>query len=791
MLVRDPRFAIVAVLTLGIGIGAITSIFSIMDALILQPLPQRGRGQLVCFRSVGKQGQISPHVFSLTVAEIAKQEDLLSELCYFNVGWVMLWENEDFVEEARGARVSPNFTTFWNVAPLLGRGFLPDEGKPGQEPVVLLSHRFWQTNCGGRADIVGEAIRFDRGLFTVVGVMPPHFRFPEDDCDFWLPRVGFDHDLTRYGVAARLRPGVSRARVQAVLDTVLPSHFEAVPQRYRRSYGEAVDVAPLRSLFMGEAHDFLEKALVCVFGVIVFVLLIGCVNTANLLLSRTEARRREVAVRAALGAGRLRLARQFLTESSLLALFGGLTGVVLSWCLLHIMVSSIPWYVPRLRPIELNLPMLAFTLSVSLLVGLVVGSAPVLQACRGRLEQALREGVAGVGGSATGWFRSSLVVSEVAFAVALLVAAGLTVRSVVSMLHLDPGFEPAGLLRVSLRLRTSAQPDDWEMLARAGSIRECLAGVSRVESVGVRLPELGLSGVTAEGRTHPTRVLTRGISVESQDTLRTMGARLLSGRFLSRSDAYQGSPVILVNEKLAGSLWPGQNAVGKKVSARKRDRTVVFEVVGVVSNIRTRLWGLWGAEASATMYRPYRAMEWTDDWATFILSTRASPASLIPAVRHELKARGLARNRVTFSIIAQDLYDSTAVPRLFMSYVTGFATAGLVLAAIGIYGVISYSVARRTHEIGVRMALGAQRADVFKLVIKKGVILIVIGLVIGVAAALALSRVLASLLYGVTATDPMTFVAVSLLLTVVGLTACYIPARRATKIDPMVALRYE
>jgi putative ABC transport system permease protein len=796
MLVKNPCFAIVVVLTLGIGIGALTAIFSVIDTLVLRPLPQKNPEQLVCFRSIEKrQGRISPRVFSVTVEEIAKQNALFSELCYFNAGWIMQWESDDFFEEVRGARVSPNFVGFWNTTPLLGRGFLADEGRPGQEPVIVLSHRFWRTHCGGRDDIIGEAIRFDDGAFVVVGVMPRHFRFPEDDCDFWIPRIGFHNDFTSYGVAARLRPGISQAQVQAVLDNVLPGHLDAVPQYYRERYSVDIDVAPLRSLFilfMGDAYGFLEKVLASVFGAVVFVLLIGCVNTTNLLLARTEARQKEVAVRAALGAGRSRLARQFLTESSLLALLGGLVGVGLSWWLLRILLVSIPWYIPRIRPIELNLHMLAFTLSVSVLVGLVVGLAPVLQVCRGRLEQPLKEGTAGAGGSAaTDWFRGSLVVSEVALAVTLLVAAGLTARSVISMLDLDPGFEPTGLLRVSLRLPMTSPPDSREMIGRAESILERLAAVPGVESAGIRLRELGLGAAAPEGQTHSRYVPIRGIGVESRDTLRTMRVRLLGGRYLNRSDARFDGHTVMVNERLAEDFWPGQNAVDKKLLFGKGDRRIVLEVVGVVSDIRGSLWGLWGSDVSATVYRPCRAMQRVDDWAAFILRTRGSPALLIPAVRGELKAQGMTRSRVTFSVMAQDLYNSTAVPRLFMAYVSGFATVGLVLAAIGIYGVLSYSVIQRTHEIGVRMALGAERSDIFKLVIKKGLTLIVVGLVCGTVGALALTRVLTSLLYGVNPTDLVTFVAVSLLLTTVGLIACYIPARRATKIDPMSALRYE
>jgi predicted permease len=796
MLVKNPGFAIVAVLTLGIGIGAITAIFSVIDALILRPLPQKNPEQLVCFRSIEKrQGSVSPRVFSLTVEEIARQEALFSELCYFNAGWTMQWENDDFFEGIRGARVSPNFVSFWSTTPLLGRGFLADEGKPGQEPVIVLSHRFWRTHCGSRDDIVGEAIRFDAGVFTVVGVMPRHFRFPEEDCDFWIPRVGFHNDFTTYGVAARLRPGVSRAQVKAVLDTVLPGHLDALRQFYRERYNVDIDVAPLRSLFilsMGDAYGFLEKVLISVFGAVVFVLLIGCVNTANLLLARTEARQKEVAVRAALGAGRSRLVRQFLTESSLLGLLGGLAGVCLSGCLLSALISSIPWYVPRVKPIGLNLPMLAFTFSVSLLVGLIVGLAPVLQACRGRLEQALKEGTAGAGGSArAGWFRSSMVVSEVALAVALLVSAGLTARSVVSMLDLDPGFEPAGLLRVSLRLPITRPRNSQETVGKAESILERLATLPGIESAGIRLQELGLGSASIEGQTNRRYVASRGVGVESRDTLRTMRVRLLAGRYLDRSDARVGGHTVLVNERLAKSFWSGQNAVGRKLTFGEPDRRVVLEVVGVVSDVRTSLWGLWDNEAPATMYRPCRAMERANDLAAFILRTRRSPASLIPAVRRELKTQGLARSRVRFSVIAQDLYNSTAVPRLFMAYVSGFATVGLVLAAIGIYGVLAWSVVRRTREIGIRMALGADRRNIVWLVVRQGMYRTLLGIGLGCLLAVSLMRFLRHILFDADSIDLVTLGGVAVLFCIVAAVACYLPVRRATRIDPVTALRYE
>jgi putative ABC transport system permease protein len=796
MLVKHPGFAIMAVLTLGIGIGATTAIFSVIDALILRPLPQKGPGQLVCFRSINqRQGRVSPAVFGPTVEAIAKQNGLFSDLCYFNAGWTMQWERNDFFEEVWGARVSANFVAFWDTVPLLGRGFLADEGKPGQESVIVLSHRFWRKRLGGRDDIVGQAIRFDGGVFTVVGIMPRHFRFPAEDCDFWIPSIGFDNDFTSFGVAARLRPGISRAQAQAALDTVLPGHLDAAPRYWRERYGGDIDVAPLRSLFilsMGDAYGILERILITVFGAVVFVLLIGCVNTANLILARTQARQKEVALRAALGAGRSRLARQLLTESSLLALLGGLAGVGLSWFALRVLVASIPWYIPRVRPIELNLAMLGFTLSVSLLAGLIVGLAPVVQVCRGRLEQALKEGTPGAGGSvAAGRFRSCLVVSEVALAVILLVAAGLTTRSVAWMLDLDPGYEPAGLLRVSLRLPTRSPPDSRHMISQGESILARLAVLPRVESAGIRLRELGLGNAAPEGQSDRSYVPVRGVGVESRDTLRTMRVRLLAGRYLDRSDARVGGRTVIVNRKLAESFWHGQNAVGKRLTFSSEDNRVTLEVVGVVSDIRPALWEPWGGDVLETVYRPARAMDRVDDWAAFVLRTGGNPASLIPAVSAELKAQGLARSEVNFSILAQDLYESTVVPRLFMAYVSGFATVGLVLAAIGIYGVLSYSVVQRTHEIGVRMTLGARPTDVFARVIKTGLSLILVGLLVGAVGALALTRVLTKLLYGVTPTDPATFVAVSLLLTVVGLIACYIPARRATKIDPMTALRYE
>lgn len=795
MLARNPGFAIVAVLTLGVGIGATTAIFSVIDTLILRPLPQKDTEQLVCFQSIEKrQGQVSPHIFSPTVEEIGKQDNLFIELCIFNAGWVMQWERDDFFEEVHGAEVSPNFFSFWNSTPLLGRGFLAGEGKPGQEPVIVLSYRFWKTRFGGKNDIVGEAIRFDDGVFTIVGVMPRHFRFPEEDCDFWIPRIGYQNDYTSCGVAARLRPGVSRAHVRTVLKDVLPGHLDAVPQYYRERYDVEIDVAPLWSLFilsMGVAYGFLGKILITVFGAIVFVLLIGCVNTANLILARTESRQKEVAVRAALGAGRLRLARQMLTESSLLALLGGLAGVYMSWWLLRLLVVSIPWYIPRIKPIELNVHMLVFTLSVSLLVGLIIGLAPVLQVCRGRLGRTLKEGGAGAGGSPTmSWYRSSLVVSEVALALMLLIAAGLSTRSVLSMLDLDPGFKPDGLLRVSLRLPTVYPLDSRDILGKAETVLERLAALPGVESAGPRLHEL-LGRATPEGQTDSRYVRIHGVGVESRDTLRTLRVHLLAGRFLSQTDARVNGRTVLINERLAKRFWPEQNPIGKKLVFSSRGKRIVLEVVGVVSDVRTVLWDLWGNEAPETVYRPCRAMERVDDWASFILRANEKPGRLIPAVSGELRTLGLAQSHVEFSVIAQDLYDSTAIPRLFMAYVSGFATVGLVLAAIGIYGVLSYSVVQRTHEIGVRITLGAHCLDVLELVIKKGLILIVVGMIVGTAGALVLTRVMSSLLYGVAPTDPATFIVVSVLLMIVGFIACYIPARRATKIDPMEALRYE
>jgi putative ABC transport system permease protein len=791
MLRRNLRFTIVAVLALGIGIGAITAIYSIIDALVLHPLPQQDSRQLVCFRSIEKQrGFAYPRVFAPIIEDISRQDALLSEVCCFADGYIMRFERDDSIEEVRGSQVSPNFMTFWNTAPSLGRGFLADEGKPSREPVIVLSHRFWQTHCGGREDIIGQTIRLDEQTFTVVGVMPQHFRFPEEDCDFWLPHAGFQDDANLWGVAARLQPGVSRIQVQAMLDTIVPRHIRSLPTPWQEGYG--VDAVPLQSLFAGDVYDFLEKTLISVFGAIGFVLLIGCVNTANLLLAQTEARRPEVAVREALGAGQGRLVRQFLTESLLLALLGGLAGIFLSWWLLHVLVPTIPWYVPRVRPVTLNLTMLAFTLLVSVVVGLLVGLAPTLQVYRGRLERAIKEGAAGAGGSVTRrWFHNSLVASEVALCVTLLAGAGLMIRSVKSMLHLDPGFDPAGLLRISTESSGSGPRTYQERIVEIERIHERLASLVGVESVGILM--LGLhETAAAEGQTQQRYAcLEEGVGMESRDVLRAMRTRLLAGRYLDHSDAHTAGQTVVINEKLAGRFWPGQSAVGKRLTLHLQREPVVLEVIGVVSNTRTSLWGLWGSEVEPTAYRPYQALKDADEQVTFILRTRGDPALLIPIVRRELRAQGLATGVVRFSVIAQDLYNSTAVPRLLMSYMSGFATVGLLLTGIGIYGVLTCSVVRWTREIGIRVAFGAQRRDVIWLIVWQGTVPTLLGVGVGWLLAVSLARFLRHVLFNVGTFDSLTLGSVAVLLGLVAAVACYLPARRATRVDPMTTLRYE
>ncbi|UCF14239.1 MAG: ABC transporter permease [Phycisphaerales bacterium] len=805
MLVRNPGFAITAVLCLGLGIGVCTAVFSVVNALLLRPLPFTDSERLIVINEYnledGYHTGVSPRLF----LDLQEQTPFSEDIAFFQYSRFHLTGGE-FPEAIRGHLVLTNLFELLDAKPLLGRTFLPGEGQPGKDSVVVISHSLWQRRFGGDPNLVGKTISvldtYSEGghakemVCTVVGIMPPRFEeyLSLDKPDIWQPKILKQRELKdrkyRQLIAvARLKAGISRRQAQAQVDLLSQRLAKQYPQSYERMM---IRVRPLRSTFVFEE---IQESLLMLVGAGVFVLLIACANVGNMLLARATWRQREVAVRTTLGAGRLRLIRQLLTESLLLSLLGAALGLLLAHWGIGLLKPLIPFtFIPLSKDVGVDLWTLGCTLVILVVTGIAFGLAPALQLSKPNLTKALKEG--GGAGSVTAFgrkpIRNLLVVSQVALTLVLLVGAGLLVQTLVRMLRVNPGFEPRHLMKFEIRLPVSRYGEPGRRATFYAQLLERIRSLPSVQSVAA-MTGVGRSQYMAEGQTTPTWVRDCKCSIGTHDYLHTMGIPLLQGRYLTNADIAGPDNSIVINETMALQFWPGENPIGKRLTSGGRGRRS-FTVVGVVAD--HKLSG-YASEYGPAFYIPYgmyadlSRQSDAPNRAVVVVRSTVDPLSLVTAIRREVAALDSHLPVSEFSKFEDRLRGSTALQRLYMQLLTAFAVIGLILAAAGIYGLVSYSVARRTHEIGVRMALGARHIDVLKLVIRKGLILILVGLVIGVAGALALTRVLASLLFGVTATDPMTFVAVSLLLMVVGLVACYIPARRATKIDPMSALRYE
>jgi putative ABC transport system permease protein len=803
MLLRNPGFTIVVVLVLAVAIGATSAIYSVVHATILDPLPVPDADRLKFLESYEANGRPSYGGMNpVVVSELRENADVFTDLACYYRGRVEL-QGREFRETIPGVRVSPNFFSLWRIPPAMGRLFTIDDNRPGAEKIIILSDSFWRGKLGGDPAIVGKSIKLrDWNLrgpiepYVVVGVMPPHFKFPDADVDYWRPGDApavqikngtpdpMQYWLRNYKVIFRQPEGVPVEQTQAILDIISARHTEDYKEN---NEGWQIRVLPVSRMF---ADDKVRRTLWTLFAVVGLVWLIACANVAGLLIARNEARQHEMAVRGALGAARARLIRQLLTESLLIAFIGGLCGLVLTWWGIHTLDAFIGGI--RMKPFELNWTVFASSMAVALITGTVFGLTPAWQASRPRLQETLKQTGASTTQNRRGRLLAcGLIVGEVALAVVLLSGAGLMVQSVIRLLRVDVGFNPDNLLMTYVNVPFEKYPDhDAERFTGLmNNLHERLAALPGVASVGIGTDAIGRGEYTAVGENRPIEIGLDGCCLEDENPFATMGALLIEGRFLDRTD--RGRDTVVVNEALAKAVWPGQSIVGKRIRSLPvpgRDQEE-WEVVGVVGN--TSL-SAYDHRPGPILFRPSEKAYRNIGPPHFLLiRTQIEPASLIRPIQLAIKEVEPDVYTPNIRIISEELYNSTQGRRTFTFYLTISAAVGLALAVIGLYGILAYTVTLRAREMGIRMALGAQRWDVFKLVIKKGLVLIVIGLVIGAGGALAVTRVLRSFLFDVTATDPMTFVAVSLSLMVVGLVACYIPARRATKIDPMVALRYE
>jgi predicted permease len=794
MLMKKPGFALIAVLTLGLGIGANTAIFSVVNGVLLKPLPYRSPEQLIrLFESSRTQPRFPMSGGSFQ--DYRDQNSTLSGLALYTRQDLDL-SQDNRPERLAALRVSAGYFDLLGAPPMLGREFRREDELPDNNQVVILSHGLWKRRFNGDPNIVGKSILLAGAPFTIVGVAAPGLQHVGGDyrsmahgesVDVWWPvplppqSSRFSHYMNAIG---RLKPGVSPAQAYADFNTIA----DRLAQQYPNSnQGWRIAIKPLQEEIVGSART----TVLVLFGAVFAVLLIACVNVANLLLARATAREREIAVRSAVGAGRGRIVRQLLTESLLLALISGSVGILLAYWFIDALRSLGPEQLPRLQAVSVDWRILLFTLALTLLTGVLFGLAPALQSGRVNLNELLKEGGRSGAGERRRRLRDALVVAEVAMALALLVGAGLLARSFWKLQQTDAGFNSEHVMTASITLPRARYENGPKVAAFQQRLLERISGLPGVQNVGLTsdLPWTGYdenAGFTIEGKTFPDNDGPGGrYHFASADYFRAIGVPLVAGRFFNESDRMDAPSVVLINRAMAERYWPGESAVGHRFtfSSRPKDRDW-FTIVGVVGDVKDFPHS---PVAAPAFYWPTTQQAPRET----ILAVRGNldPARLVESLRNEIAA--LDKDLPLAEVKPLDTVAASAVAgrRLTLWLVGCFAMTALALAAVGIYSVLSYLVAQRAHEIGVRMALGARLGDVLKLVVRQGMTMVLLGVGLGLAAAYGLTRLMKGLLFGVSATDPLTFAAIALLLIVVALVACIVPARRATKVDPVIALR--
>ena len=790
LLLKNPGFTLIAILTLGLGIGANTAIFSIVNAVLLRPFPYQAPEQLVMIGEGVARGSVSYPNFADWKDDRKAFESTSAVRANENFNLTGAGEPE----RLQGRLVSAEFLSTLGVKPFLGRDFLIQDDQPGASPTAILSYGLWSRRFGGDQSVIGKQITLNNQSFTVIAVTPAEFQYGLD-ADITVP-IGLQADRFKargsdpgISVLARLKQNVSLKQAESELNVI----YARLEQQYPQSNtGRRAVLMPLHEAFVGDVR----QPLLILLGAVGLVLLIACANVANLLLVRASTRRREISVRVALGASRARIVRQLLTESVLLAAIGGALGVVLAYWGTGFIAFQLPDGVPRLHESTVDAAVLLFTLAVSILTGLLFGLAPTLQASRLNLTESLKEGDRGSSGERQR-FRSALVIGEVALTLTLLVGAGLLVQSFRRVLRVDPGFKPQNLLTMQVSVNNA---DGLQIANFFEQLQNNISRLPGVEAVAVSngLP-LGVANhpvFFVEGRPRPENGnAPSGIRYTvSPDYFRTMGIELLKGRVFNSQDKPETPLVVIIDDALAQQQFPNDDPLGKRLS-QTSSGIPSYELVGVVRHVEHD--NLDGSAIRTPQF--YTAFNQTpiDKLPTQVrrinLLTRTSvdASSVTAVVRGEIAA--LNKDQAVFNVrTMEQIVDQSVAPRRFsMLLLAVFAGVALVLASIGIYGMMSYSVAQRTREIGLRMTLGAQRGNVLRLVISQGMKLALIGVALGLVASFALMRTIKNLLFGINATDPLTFVGIALLLAFVALLACWVPARRATKVDPMVALRYE
>jgi putative ABC transport system permease protein len=795
---KNPGFTAVAMLTLALGIGANTAIFSVVNAVLLQPLPYRESGRLVAVSQSDRQSRVNGIPVSYTkFTQIQEQSQSFDKAAvYYVLGLALATQHEP--EVIFGAHVSQDFFDVLGVHAARGRTFLPEEEKTGGPDVAVVTDAFWHSYFAGDESLLGRPLTLDGKNVTVVGILPPTFKFPLQfpEPGVWLPRE-FENSTLRpdqiqsgagyLSMIGRLRPEQSLAHAQAELDTI--------NSRYRTQFGSYVDATKydLSATSLEESLvSTLRPSLLVLLAAVAFVLLIACANVANLLLARATGREREIAIRKALGASRARLIRQLLIESLLLSIGGSAVGVLLSSSLLPLVRSLNPGTFPRIVEARVDAGVLFFSLALCALTGIIFGLGPSLQSAGKALQFSLKEGGRGTSeGGSRGRFRSLLVIAEMGIALVLMTGAGLLIESFAHLVRVDPGFSAKNLMTFPINLPTARYPQPQQQADFYKQLLERVKALPEVQGAGATsyLPLSGAirfvffcpEGHVCQGVGKDPLIAMRQVTPDYFDAART---QLLSGRVFSERDAAGGQPVVIVNETTAKRYWPGENPVGKHL-ANSRDM-IQREVIGVVADVK---FNTLNAASSEEMYLASAQSPWPP--MTLVVRSTREAHSLVSAMRAKI---GEVDPMLPVSgILSMEDVVSTSIaqPRLIMQFVGVFAGLALLLSAIGIYGVMAYSVTQRKQELGIRVALGAEPRDILRLVVGQGMRLALVGMVAGVLTSLLLTRVLSSLLFGVHAIDPLAFVGAAVALVIAAFMACYLPARRATRADPIVVLRFE
>jgi len=794
MLFKNPVVTLVAILALTLGIGANTAIFSVVYAVMLGSLPYKNADQIVVVWE--RQPENDQNTINIgNFADWKKQNTVFSDMAAF-FDYRSQATGEGAPEEIPSQLATPNLFSVLGVSPIIGRGFTEEDAAEGSPSVVVISYGLWQRRYGADPGIVGRKITLNSNPATVVGVMPRDFGWhvrkasrTRKPAELWAPWRFSSGMLERHGrfamSVARLKPGVTVEQAQSEMNTIASRLTQQYPD-FNTNWG--VNVVPVRTQFTGD----LRKPLWILLGAVAFVLLIACANVANLLLARATARRKEIAVRIGLGASRSRVVRQLLTESLLLSAVGSTLGLLVAVWGTRALIAIGPPSLASVTGVGVNIPVLGFTLGVALLTAILFGLVPAFEASRFSFNDSLKEGGKNIGGSAGSHrFRNLFVVTQVALALLLLVGAGLLLKSLNRLQSVDPGFNAKNLL--TLRVSLPPQTPDEKCVSFFQTLLEQVRAIPGVESAGAidTLPFTSqhsgtIVEIVGEAKRPAGQELETGVGVTDQDYFNAMQIPLKRGRLYTKQEAIEARHVVVVNETFARVNFPGQDPLGKRVIIYMKDENVPSEIIGVVGD--SKHMGL-DKMPDAMSYWPHAELAYAQ--MTLAIRTKGDAASFAPAIR-ELVSRMDPNQPISdVATMEQLLAVSVSRSKFNTSLLVIFAIVALVMAVVGIYGVMSYTVTQRTHEIGVRMALGAQTRDVMKLVVMRGVVLGLIGVAVGVAAAFALTRLLTTLLFEVTPTDATVFASVAVGSFLVTLLACSIPARRATKVDPLKALRYE